>query len=101
MTSEVAYTPRERGSHSPTKVTSWWIDGSRDRYGEAYFITTSTLVQTGRTSQTIHLWQNRRPYAPNVEISKTVRDSRPTTWAEIDKMMHPSVVKFDAWSGNR
>lgn len=92
---EVTYTPRERGSHSPTKVTSWWIDGSRDRYGEAYFITESAHNH-GRM---IHLWRNQRPYAPNVEISKTVRSDRPSTWAEIDRMMHPSVVRFDPFSG--
>lgn len=71
MASEVTYTPREAGS-------SEWVDGSRDRYGEAYFVSERS---DGRWT----LWQNRRPYAPNVEVD--VFAEKPTTWANLDAVI--------------
>lgn len=53
-----------------------WIDGSRDRFGAAYFISTSA-----RNSQVV-LYRNERPYAANVEIARL--DSEPATWSEVE-----------------
>lgn len=57
---------------------SYWLNGSRARYGEAYFI--SLDKQTGEW----WLWRNHRPYAANERIGSV---EYPPTWEQIDEMV--------------
>jgi hypothetical protein len=59
-------------------TSCYWIGGSRERYGEAYFISTVT------GSGVWHLWQNRRPYAPNKLVGEV---EWPPTWEQIDALV--------------
>jgi hypothetical protein len=87
---EITLSPRERGSHSPTKVTSWWIDGSRERYGEAYFLAPATVVGDSIREEWV-LWENHRPYGVNQTVATF--DHKPTTWAEIDEAVPGEIVQ--------
>jgi hypothetical protein len=79
---ELSYSPRETAPQG-TRVTSLWIDGSRDRYGEALFVSNATaLLRDGSERQSWIVWQNRRPYAPNVKVCELAE--RPETWAQLD-----------------
>jgi hypothetical protein len=69
---EITYSPRENSDGM------LWINGSRDRYGLAYFI---ARYEDGRWT----LWENHRPHGINQTVATF--DHKPTTWAEIDQIV--------------
>lgn len=68
----VTYAPREASRFRPP--SSWWVSGSRDRYGFALFV-------SERGDEWI-VWENRRPYGINRQLA--ILSSRPVTWDDLD-----------------
>jgi len=84
MQERLTFSPREKAPQG-TRVTSWWIDGSRDRYGEAYFVSSGTrFMRDGAEREFSILWQNRRPYAPNVKVCEIDKRRAELTWDDLD-----------------
>lgn len=67
---------------TPSPPSTYWIDGSRDRYGDAYFVST----RSGSGEWT--LWRSNRPYAANDRIGEI---EWPPTWERIDALVAEAV----------
>jgi hypothetical protein len=78
----ITYTPREKAPQG-SRVTSWWVDGSRDRFGEALFISEKTIIRTGSEQTKTIVWLNRRPHAVNEVLCEL--DRRPYTYDELER----------------
>jgi hypothetical protein len=79
--------PRESAPQG-TRVTSWWLEGSRERYGAAYFVSETTLLRAdgGQTTSAV-IWRSNRPYGTNDRIGQIDRERWLLTWADVDAMV--------------